>query len=230
MPFQTVKRIAIIRYRQYSWYILRVAVFSLLMAITVRSFSKSMRTPISPSIRDNNDNDYSIGNTQVKQEKPYRQGIMAVFTDSQRERVLLCKRKRSSKKKKAEWQFPQGGIETTLNELPKEALYREVSEELGNNQFRVVQQATDFVRYDFPQGRNVNLRYRGQEHVWFLCEYRAEMGPELHRAVDDDFEECEWVDPQQAVERVTPWKRPAYIVGLQQLGYKVTQTHLSQII
>jgi len=214
MPFQIVKRIAIIRCR--SWFVVIVAVFSLLMAITVSSFSKSMTTPISPSTRD--DNKYSKVNTKAKQ-KPYRKGIMAVFTDSQRERVLVCKRKHSNKSKtKAEWQFPQGGIETKINELPEEALYREVSEELGNNQFRIVKQSKELVRYDFPSGRNFKPMYRGQEHAWFLCEYTADMGPELHRAVDDDFEECEWVYPQQALERVASWKRQAYILGLQQLG------------
>eukprot|EP00547_Thalassionema_nitzschioides_P008119 CAMPEP_0194226118 /NCGR_PEP_ID=MMETSP0156-20130528/41200_1 /TAXON_ID=33649 /ORGANISM="Thalassionema nitzschioides, Strain L26-B" /LENGTH=264 /DNA_ID=CAMNT_0038958361 /DNA_START=138 /DNA_END=932 /DNA_ORIENTATION=- len=141
--------------------------------------------------------------------KPYRSGIMAVFTDSQRENVLVCKRKRS--RFLGEWQFPQGGVKN--KEHPEAALFREVAEELGNNKFRILRQAKNLIRYDFSTSK-----FKGQEHQWFLCEYNTGMGPELEKAKDDDFDEYDWVHPKQALEIVVPWKRDAYLSGLKELG------------
>ena len=149
-------------------------------------------------------------------EKSYRPGIMAVFRDDCSDHLLVCKRKGSE-----EWQFPQGGLEE--GETLEQTLYREVLEELGNNNFEIIERSSIPVRYDFPsdmQGR-LTETYRGQEHTWFLCRYAPGMEPDLARASDDEFEAFEWVSPKQALEGIIAWKRPAYQCGLAELGFVV---------
>jgi putative (di)nucleoside polyphosphate hydrolase len=144
----------------------------------------------------------------------YRAGIVAVFTDGAG-RVLGCKRKSSSRE---EWSFPQGGLEP--GETPKDALYREVLEELGNHQFEIVRQAAQPLQYDFPPNAN-ELKYRGQRHTWFLCQYKDGHQPELEKAMDNEFDAVSWTSPQEAPTRVIHWKRDAYERGLKELGFQL---------
>ena len=48
------------------------------------------------------------------------------------------------------WQFPQGGI--NRGESPREAMFRELWEELGlfENQVRIISRTEDWLRYDVP--------------------------------------------------------------------------------
>jgi putative (di)nucleoside polyphosphate hydrolase len=149
--------------------------------------------------------------------KPYRSGIVSVFFHNRK--VLVCKRKRSNTD---EWQFPQGGLKE--GETEEHALFREVLEELGNNEFRVLNKSDSLVRYEFPKDMKegkLAQKYRGQQHRWFLCEYENGMKPDLEQASDDDFEDLAWVDPMKALEMVVEWKRPAYKLGLGELGLEI---------
>ena len=219
------------RFVSATWYWNTVATFIIVttagLSLPVTSLSlRMMISPSSSSPRKENDD---ANNIKVKT-KPYRTGIMAVFTDSEhRDKVLVFKRKNRNSQKSnnatvMEWQFPQGGIKSKTQELPKEALYREVAEELGNNNFRILRRANELVLYDFPiDGTNIirnklYTKYQGQAHYWFLCEFDTGNGPDLDKAIDDDFDGYEWVHPKQAVERIVEWKRQAYSTGLQQLG------------
>lgn len=181
----------------YGWILTITALFSLLTMTA--SFSKKEMTMKASS-----------------REKPYRSGVMAVFSNSQTGRVLVFHRKYP--RYTNEWQFPQGGVKRF--ESPEDALFREVMEEAGNNQFRIIRTAEQLVRFDFPEDRRFKMAetFRGQEHQWFLCEYDEGMGPELKKAKDDDFDDYAWVLPQKALELIVPWKREAYVIGLQQLG------------
>jgi putative (di)nucleoside polyphosphate hydrolase len=147
-------------------------------------------------------------------EKPYRPGIVAVFRNDCSDRLLVCKRKGSQ-----EWQFPQGGLEE--EETLEQTLYREVLEELGNNDLEILERSSIPVRYDFPSDMQGKLTktYRGQEHTWFLCRYAPGMGPELAKASDDEFEAFQWVNPKEALGGIIAWKRPAYQCGLAELGF-----------
>jgi putative (di)nucleoside polyphosphate hydrolase len=46
------------------------------------------------------------------------------------------------------WQFPQGGIDE--GETAKEALYRELEEEIGTNEVQIIAEFPGWVSYDFP--------------------------------------------------------------------------------
>ena len=73
------------------------------------------------------------------------------------------------------WQFPQGGVDS--GELPRDALCREVEEELGvpPAAYRILRERGGY-RYDFPPGFKRWKKFRGQEQTYFLCELTADEG------------------------------------------------------
>ena len=62
--------------------------------------------------------------------KKYRLGVISVFINK-KGKLLVAKRS-----DRDVWQFPQGGVDN--NESWTEALYREMLEELGSNNFKVL--------------------------------------------------------------------------------------------
>jgi putative (di)nucleoside polyphosphate hydrolase len=147
--------------------------------------------------------------------KPYRLGAVAVFIN-EHGNVLLCKRRNNT-----EWRFPQGGLERGENF--EQALYREMMEELGNNEFEILFESEMLISYDFlPSMRQRRRkRYRGQRQKWFLCCYKHGMGPDLENALDKEFEEYSWVRPKEAIAATAFFKQTTYESGLAQLGFMI---------
>lgn len=116
------------------------------------------------------------------------------------------------------WQFPQGGIDP--GESPGQALYREVEEETGCGDFRVLSQGESPVSYDFPGTlkTNISKNYRGQKQHWFLCQFNEGAGPDLEKAEDKEFDDFRWADLKEVLTGIVIWKKSAYEQGLKELG------------
>ena len=153
--------------------------------------------------------------SSLREDLPYRIGVMAVFVknNTQPSDVLVFRRMGSS----STWQFPQGGIQN--KESPEQALRREIFEELGTTNFRILRQADSTVSYEFPSKANWKIcqKYRGQQHHWFLCVFEEGQGPRLEAAADQDFDAFEFVKPHEAIRRAETWKQTAYEEGLKRL-------------
>ena len=150
----------------------------------------------------------------------YRKNICVVLIDDAREHLLMFRRVGAQD---YYWQFPQGGIDT--GESDTQAMYRELKEEIGTNDVEILKIAESWIKYDFPGWVQENMRnkghkplYQGQEQRWYLARLKQGTASIRFDYQPAEFDGFEWVEPQRIIERVIPFKRPAYTQGLKALG------------
>ena len=100
-------------------------------------------------------------------ELPYRRGVGALLFNDQG-LVFVARRLDTLDA----WQLPQGGIHK--GETPRQAVFRELLEEIGTDRAEVLAKSGRWLRYDLPQelrGRVWNGKYRGQEQRWFALRF-----------------------------------------------------------
>ncbi len=137
----------------------------------------------------------------------FRPGIVAVIREASG-LVLLCERADFP----GSWQFPQGGLEP--GETPRDALFRELKEEIGENRCRILLEAATTTKYRWkaPGAHGV-----GQEHYWFLVEFEEGAKPNLPSS-DGSFRSWKWAAPAELIPLLFPEKRAAFCEGLKNLG------------
>jgi putative (di)nucleoside polyphosphate hydrolase len=71
------------------------------------------------------------------------------------------------------WQMPQGGIDN--NESPREAMIRELGEEVGlTKNFDILGETKNWLNYHLPKELKEkvwNGKYVGQKQKWFACNF-----------------------------------------------------------
>ena len=70
------------------------------------------------------------------------------------------------------WQMPQGGIEK--GESPRNAGLREMKEEIGTNNVKLIGEIDNWLNYDIPQKLSSKLwngKYRGQTQKWLAFQF-----------------------------------------------------------
>jgi putative (di)nucleoside polyphosphate hydrolase len=112
------------------------------------------------------------------------------------------------------WQMPQGGLGE--DEDPEAAALRELEEETGVRQARILGQTQRWYQYDLPQGLIGTAwhgRYRGQTQLWFAARFEgedSEINLEPKPGHEREFDDWRWVRHEQLPELVVPFKRPVY--------------------
>lgn len=120
------------------------------------------------------------------------------------------------------WQFPQGGV--FKHEIPEEALFRELWEEVGlqPNHVRVIAKTVNWLTYDLPkemvrQGRLPLCK--GQKQQWFLLELLADDDTiSFDSTASPEFDKWRWVDYWFPLRRVVPFKRNVYRQALREFA------------
>jgi putative (di)nucleoside polyphosphate hydrolase len=119
------------------------------------------------------------------------------------------------------WQFPQGGI--GADEMPSDAMYRELWEETGlrNKDVNILASTNSWLRYKLPRRfvrKNSEPRCIGQKQIWYLLQLMAnEHEFDLSASVKPEFDQWKWVDYWYPVENVIFFKRRVYQCALLQL-------------
>lgn len=113
------------------------------------------------------------------------------------------------------WQIPQGGIKFRQNELPRDALWRELQEELGledpQKDLTILDEYHGWLRYDFPDWLQAKggkfAKYKGQIQKYFLLRYhgRDDMITLEHKGVKE-FQNFRWSDPEMMHQSVASFK------------------------
>jgi len=107
------------------------------------------------------------------------------------------------------WQFPQGGIDD--GETPKEALIRELKEEIGYNDIEIIAEFPEWVSYEFPNVISKKMYpFKGQRQKYFLVRLKEDNHINLNAHITPEFEEYEFVTYQDLFKRTTFFKRRIY--------------------
>jgi len=141
--------------------------------------------------------------------KRYRPNVAAVILSSdypQKCEFFLGKRSDV----KNSWQFPQGGIDS--GETPKEALLRELKEEIGCNSVEVIAEYPYWIKYDFPNGVHARKMYPfdGQRQKYFLVQLKSDAKINLDSYHEPEFEDYRYVEYRQLLKKATYFKRRVY--------------------
>ena len=110
------------------------------------------------------------------------------------------------------WQMPQGGIDD--NENPKEAVWREMLEEIGTNKAELIKISNQWINYDIPSETLKTLPwgdiYIGQTQKWFAFNFLGE-DHDINVGTDKpEFSEWKWSRMNSIVDRIVPFKRDVY--------------------
>ncbi|APW65688.1 MULTISPECIES: RNA pyrophosphohydrolase [Arcobacteraceae] len=106
------------------------------------------------------------------------------------------------------WQFPQGGIDE--GETPKEALYRELEEEIGTGDVEIIAEYPKWVSYDFPPAIAKKMQpYDGQIQKYYLVKLKKGAKINIETEIPE-FSEFKFVPTKNIYDYITFFKRTVY--------------------
>ena len=106
------------------------------------------------------------------------------------------------------WQFPQGGIDE--GEEVKEALFRELEEEIGTRDVEIVAEYPEWISYDFPEKIAKKMKpYAGQKQRYFLVKLTQDAKIDIDTK-HPEFDEYKFVDVDKVLSLTAHFKKPVY--------------------
>jgi len=110
------------------------------------------------------------------------------------------------------WQMPQGGIDE--NENPEKAVWREMLEEIGTNNARMLHQSSQWLNYDIPQETLDILpwgrKYKGQTQKWFVFRFEGNDEEINISTKNPEFNDWKWTNHNSLTDNIVPFKKNIY--------------------
>ncbi|MBZ7987858.1 RNA pyrophosphohydrolase [Campylobacter canadensis] len=111
------------------------------------------------------------------------------------------------------WQFPQGGIDD--NESLKQALKRELKEEIGSNNISIIAEYPEWLSYEFPsEAIKKKYDFDGQTQKYFLVKINNLNEINL-QTLEPEFVEFKFVDFKEIDKYINHFKKTIYKKVLQ---------------
>lgn len=118
------------------------------------------------------------------------------------------------------WQMPQGGIDQ--GEEITSAFFREMKEEIGTDQAKIIKILDKPLRYDLParlRGRLWNGRYAGQEQTWIAARFTGDdSNININAHTPPEFRAWKWAGLDEILDLIVPFKKDTYIQVLKFLN------------
>ncbi len=106
------------------------------------------------------------------------------------------------------WQFPQGGIDQ--GEEVKEALFREMKEEIGTDDANIVAEYPEWISYDFPAKIASKMKpYIGQTQRYFLMKLGNNALININTK-HPEFMDYKFVSVDEVLSLTAHFKKPVY--------------------
>ena len=142
-----------------------------------------------------------------KSKKNFRPNVAAIILSSkypQKCEIFIASRIDISNA----WQFPQGGIDD--GESIKEALFRELEEEIGTRDVEIIAEYPTWVSYEFPPIIAQKMYpYDGQKQKYYLVKLKK--GAKININTETpEFSEYKFVSSKEIYEHITFFKRTGY--------------------
>ena len=142
-----------------------------------------------------------------KSKKNFRPNVAAIILSSkypQKCEIFIASRIDISNA----WQFPQGGIDD--GESIKEALFRELEEEIGTSDVEIIAEYPTWVSYEFPPIIAQKMYpYDGQKQKYYLVKLKK--GAKININTETpEFSEYKFVSSKEIYEHITFFKRTVY--------------------
>ena len=110
------------------------------------------------------------------------------------------------------WQMPQGGIDD--DEKPEEAVWREMMEEIGTNNAKLIKSTNQWYKYEIPKETLKTLpwgeKYIGQKQKWFAFRFTGKEEDINVNTNNPEFSEWKWILHNSLVDNIVPFKRKLY--------------------
>lgn len=120
--------------------------------------------------------------------------------------------------KEIAWQMPQGGI--APHEDTDRAMLRELREEIGTQNVEIIVKSKNWYKYDLPTeiaARLWNGKYKGQKQIWYVLRFRGEDKEINVNTYRPEFCAWKWVEKDELLELIVPFKRELYARVLEEL-------------
>lgn len=117
------------------------------------------------------------------------------------------------------WQFPQGGVDNGEN--IKNAALRELYEEVGINDGKIIYEHDEWISYDFPEEIRQSGRFKefhGQKQKWFLIFWDQDAGNCKLDIHEREFNGVKFIPLSSCLETVVKFKREVYETIIKHFG------------
>jgi len=110
------------------------------------------------------------------------------------------------------WQMPQGGIDE--NETPNEAVWREMMEEIGTNNAKIIHTSSQWFNYEIPKKILKTLpwgnKYIGQTQKWFVFRFLGNENEINVETKNPEFSEWQWINHKLILNNIVTFKEKLY--------------------
>tara|TARA_B100000700_G_C15030438_1_gene850208 strand:+ start:1451 stop:1927 length:477 start_codon:yes stop_codon:yes gene_type:complete len=144
---------------------------------------------------------------KIKKELPLRTGVGIALLNHEN-KIFVGKRIDNPANS---WQMPQGGVDE--NEDFLQAAKRELEEETGIKNVKVIKELEEWLTYDLPEnllGKIWQGKYRGQKQKWFIMKFLGKNDEINVKTKHPEFLDWKWVEPVELTNIAVSFKINVY--------------------